>query len=242
MQKKLWLAALIIGLVACGKDSTPKTRQQLQKEYGDKLTARLDKLAAASLAGRVGMSSLGTPGDQQLALDFTVLGEKPKPNAMAVHTGDIEDPKAAATYTDVVFAEDMYNQVKNAKYVLGVEPSMSHAREDHVKQVLDVKYVLVVYPTEYRAPRAGLSDFTPGLARGTAVLVEIETGKPLGGFEFAASNDEEVFVKVRQSDGASDAEDKVKKDLWANTGKAISEGIAKRWPGAKAPYNYGHGW
>lgn len=252
---KALISVAAICVVACGSSSKDKTREQLAKEYGPKLDARLDKLVAANRAGRAALDALGAPGDAQLALDFNFKAADRHPNAIAAHTEDLEDAKKPAASDDpgdrilsggpkLVFAENDDNHVYLAKSVLGVEKLVSYYHEYPLKQILDAKYVLVVYPKSFTPPSTGLggSDFKPGAAAATAVLVEIETGKALGGFDVTATNSEEVSVNVRKRDGASDAEDKIRDDLYAQIGKAIADGISKRWPGAKTPSNWGHGY
>src|SRR5215203_2282700 len=127
---KTFGSLVAICVVACGGGSTDKTREQLAKEYGTKLEARLDKLVAANRAGRAAIDALGAPGDAQLALDFDFRAPERHPNAIAAHTEDLDDAKQPAASDKpgdrilsggpkLVFAEDDSNHVYLAKSLLG---------------------------------------------------------------------------------------------------------------------------
>jgi hypothetical protein len=249
---RLLIVALVVA--GCGKSGPKeKTVDDLRTEYKPRIEARLEKLVAADRAGKAAIASgLGQPGDSKLALDFEYQADTHKPNAIVAHTEDLEDAKKPAqsakpedrgplTGPKLIFAENDRNHVLLGKSLIGIEKG-GFQHEYMTRQLVDAQYVLVVYPTSFKPAMAIGSSFTPGTATGTAVLVEIESGKPLGGFEFTAQSSDEIHVSVSKRSGTSNADDKVRDDLYSQTGKAIANAIKVRWPGAKVPTNWGYGW
>ena len=76
-------------------------------------------------------------------------------------------------------------------------------------------------------------DFSPGTVRGTAVLVDLDANKPLGGFKYEARSS--GTVKANETNERQ----KLENDLLSQFGKALTEGTQKRFPGAKTPSFFG---
>jgi hypothetical protein len=218
-------------VVACG-GKEPKSPEDLVKEHGDAIKAKLGTIKAAGAAG------LGASDDPSIktvpGLDFDV-------NALATVYDDTLDPTADPTADRFM---GMSNPVRQAKQVLGVKKAndVYQIHEDEISRIESAKYVLVVYRSTFSAPRQALSgsSFTPGAARSSNVLVELGTSKILGSFTVEAASSDKVTAKNFDGHaGAAEAyQSYLDSDLREQWSKAIADGIAKRWPGAKAPSRF----
>lgn len=102
--------------------------------------------------------------------------------------------------------------------------------------------MLVLYPTRTQLPHKDSSkEFTPGSVTSDAVLVELKSNKILGGFSVTAESSDKVLSEnVDGHEGAEEAyQDKLDDDLAEQWGKAVTDGIPKRWPGAQVPWTVG---
>jgi hypothetical protein len=130
------------------------------------------------------------------------------------------------------------------------ERDLPHANApfDHAARrgwLVDAKYAVVFVLENVKLPVMSLggTEFTPGSADAYAMLFEIEGVKSHGGVKVSATNSAEVMTKKVSGAGASEElQRKLVEDLRGQLGKALSEAIRKRWPGADAPYHWGGGW
>jgi hypothetical protein len=254
-----WL--LIVLVAACGgnnEQAKKKTPEELKSAWGAKVKAKLDKVVAAAKVASGG--DLGTPGDAKLALDFEWEDATAHPNAIAVQIDDVQsatepravqkDPNADAwknaeegkpivvtldseKHARFTFQTDYKSHVFKAKALLSVPKAGDEYPEYVYDQFVNAKYLLVVTPGDVQWAVAEGSTFQPGAAPMRAVLVDIETAKPLGGFEATAHNSKEI--KVTETKSGMNTKDKLDDDLRGASGKAIVEGINQRWPGSKTP-------
>src|ERR1041385_1663469 len=87
---RAWMCMVV--LAGCGHHDAqpkakPKTADELKKDWGAKVQAKLDKVVAAAKAAEG--ADLGAPGDGKLALDFAYDDDKDHPNAIAVQSDDV---------------------------------------------------------------------------------------------------------------------------------------------------------
>jgi len=245
MKTWIWIAAL----AACGNSGQgnavkSKTAEEIKKEWGPKAQKKLDKIVKAATAAT---GVLGTPGDSQLALDFVWSDEKDHPNAIAVQVDDVQSATAPRPeppseleglpplHPRFRFQDDGHNHVLNAKELLGIEKGSPTTSEHVFRQIDDAKYLLVVTPNPVHWPNVAGNTFEPGTVPLRAILVEIETAKPLGGFETTARSSDEVLVNEKYQK----RDEKVVKDFFNQAGRAVVKGIEQRWPGAKTPLDWG---
>lgn len=261
-----WLLIVLVAACG-GSNEKPaakeKTPEELKAAWGPKVKARLDKVIAAAKAASGG--ELGTPGDAKLALDFDWDDAKAHPNAIAVQLDDVQSATELRAVPKVPGPDDAWKDFADGKAVVITPESEQHARftfqadgKSHVfkakallgvpnasgqypeyvyDQFVNAKYLLVVTPGDVQWAVASGSTFQSGTAPMRAMLVEIDTAKPLGGFETTAHNSDKVTVNETKS--GLNPKDKLDKDLRGASGKAILEGITQRWPGAKTPYDFG---
>jgi hypothetical protein len=263
---KAWMYAFLIA--ACSKGDAPKppvkTTEQLKQEWGAKVSAKLEKIVAAAKAA----NGADLAGDAKLTLDFDWDDPGRHPNAIAVQIDDVQsatehrpEPKSGTpSYEEIAkkaeageaimppgvahprftFQDDGTSHVYKAKTLVGVIKEQGQYPEYVYDQLVNAKYVLVVTPGEVTWPSASGEKFQGGTAAMRAVLVEIETAKPLGGFEAVGVSSDKVFVRASAND--DQLQSKLDADLIAESGRAIVKGIEQRWPGAKTPLDYGHTW
>jgi hypothetical protein len=248
-----------------GHNAAPKQKslEEIKAAWGAKVQAKLDKVIAAAKAASGG--ELGAPGDAQLALDFQWSDPTSHPNAFAVQLDDVQsatelpkpppafDPaaeieKAAAEgrtpnlmppmrHPLSAFQSNGNNHVYKAKWLLGVPGTAGQYPEYVFDQFVGAKYMLVVTPTELTWPAApNGSSFQSGRAKLRAVLIDIDSAKPLGGFETSADSSDKVKITSDTHDQAM--QDMIDKDLLAESSDAIVKGVEARWPGAKTPLNW----
>ncbi len=261
---------VLVLVAACGneKPAAPKqkTLEDLKPVWGNKVKAKLDKVIAAASAASA--ADLGAPGDAPLTLDFDWDDAKAHPNAIAAQIDDVQsatelravpEPQTAdeawnaaaegkpieikppsEQHGRFTFQDDGKNHVFKAKALLGVPNTGGQYPEYIYDQFVNAKYVLVVMPGDLQWAVAEGSTFQSGSAPMRAILVEIDTAKPLGGFETTAQSSDKV--KVTETKSGTNTRDKLDKDLQGAAGKAIVDGIQQRWPGAKTPYDWGFGW
>jgi hypothetical protein len=239
-----WL--LLVCVIACGGKST-KSNEQMQKEHKAPL---LGKLAALKAAADAGAGHASDPGVATVAdLDFDTVSHNDKANAIAVLAVEAQDPASDPT-PPLRFQGDLDDDVRVVKAFVGVQVGPHSGTkewgwdEPMFKRFENLKYVLLVYPTHTQLPHKDSSDeFTPGEVTADAVLVELSTNKILGGFTVSAESSDEV--RSQNVDGHLGADehyqDKLDNDLGEKWGKAITDGIAKRWPGAQVPWSVGIG-
>jgi hypothetical protein len=268
---KAWMCiALVAACGRDGKgpvEKKQKTVEELKAAWGTKVQARLEKVVAAAKAASG--AELGAPGDAQLALDFEWDDEKAHPNAFAVQLDDVlsateprpapvkPDPAAeiekamaegrtpvfdlGPTHPPFAFKGAGYFHVQKAKGLLGI-PTAFASPEYVYDQFVNAKYVLVISPSDVTWPKATGMDFETGSARLRAVLIEIDTAKPLGGFEATAHNSSEVRVPEAPTGVNADLQKyddsvqrKLDTDFLNELGKPVAKGIETRWPGTKRP-------
>jgi len=243
-----------------------KTLEELKPVWGAKVQAKLDKVIAAAKAAT--SAELGAPGDAQLALDFEWDEEKDHPNVFAVQIEDMQSAtelrptpppqpsladeawKAAEEGKPIVikppepshprftFQDDGHSHVFKAKALLGVPNTGGQYPEYVYDQFVNAKYMLVVMPGEVVWPSAEGATFQTGGAKLRAILVEIDTAKPLGGFETTAQNSDKVLVNDLTGP-AERIQAKLDKDFLAESGTAVVKGVEQRWPGTKTPLDWG---
>jgi hypothetical protein len=153
-------------------------------------------------------------------------------------TGELKDEQVAALIKPrprFTFQSEHRNRVYEAKQLLGIEDGQV-GPEWHYAQLVDAKYVLVVSPSDVHWPTAEGNALTPGTAMFRATLVEIETAKPLGGFQSATKSSETISVEYDRDHALDEAATrKFEQDLMSRYSQAIVKGIEERWPGSKVP-------
>ena len=243
------MAALAAG---CGKTGGDKPAAPIDNA---KVAARLDKIVAAGKAA----DGAALAGDN-LALDFEWDAPDRHPNAVAVQSDQIADaksvpadaPKASVGFDDLASGTDVkpedlaphprftfqdrsHDHILQAKTLLGVAGAKGNGYAYMPEQLVAAKYVLVVTPREVKWAYATVGTFVGGHVKMTAVLVDIDTGKPLGGFEATAESSDKVKTYDKTF---SNAQERVDVDLMTQASTAIIDGIKKRWPGAKVPSSF----
>lgn len=258
---KAWLSIAVV-LVACGKDgSAPpakkeKTADEVKQEWSARIKSKLEKVVAAARAAKG--AELGAPGDATRALDFN-WGKDAHPNAIAVQIDDVRSataPRAKATSADdplakaaaltrqhprFSFQEDNADPVYEAKQLLGIEDSQV-LPEFVYDQFVGAKYILVVTPGDVTWPEEDGSTFKPGNAPLRAILVDIDSAKPLGGFDAVGRSSDKVLVEEKslvEPGNSAELAKKLDQDFMEQAGHAIVKGIEQRWPGAKTPLDFG---
>lgn len=239
--KKSWVAiatGLALALAGCGGGGKVKTPQDLEKAYGPKLFPRLDALVAAGKVAKANDWSLGEPGSGPT--DLAATSDPKTSNTLVVHAEDLEDlasdPKVPLRFMDL--DEDALRVAKSWKGArVGLQASDFSVFEDELQRVIGAKYVVVVIPSSYKPADMGIgTTFTPGTAEATAVLVEIDGAKHLGGVRVSASNRPEVAATKVSGTGALEQRQRtVDADLRYQYSRAIAEGMRGRWKGAQAP-------
>jgi hypothetical protein len=231
------LFVVALALLGCGGGGGKegKSRLEVAKEYGPRIQVRMDKLVAAAKAAQAPGLSLGAPGDSKLTLDAQ--------NMFVAYAGDLEDAKAPGaneipSKTVPHFLSEFGNLPVIGKVALRTtsDDSRGYLSEETIKRLLDAKYVVVIIvkPGDYRSPEAdsASASYVGGSIDGTGVGVEIETGKPIGGFTFHAESSKELKVTV-SSDGQARALAPALVDMHRRTAKEIAAAINARWPGSK---------
>ncbi len=221
-------------VAACGK-GPPKSKSsdELKTEYGARMEPRLAKLYAAKEANEFA-SDANVPnivvhvGTDTLVAEATDLVKEP--NRRNTDRYDQTSEPGLFPLDD--------NPVFNARSLAGSEKGyISATDEPDYKLVLEAKYVLIVNTQwdSYGAAAGGVSTFVPFKVHGRATLAEIETAKPLGGFEFSATNSPELTSRTYTSPASgttNDAQRVVREDFVKQYRAAISSGIKTRWPGS----------
>ncbi len=231
-------AVVAVVLAGCGGGSKVKTPQDLEKEYGPKLFPRLDALVAAGKVAKANDGSLGEPGTGPA--DLVESADPKASNTLVVHAEDLDDLTTDAT-PQVRFMELAQDALRIAKSWKGARVGLKSGDfgefEDELQRVIGAKYVVVVIPSAYKAPDMGIGGtFTPGAAEATAVLVEIEGAKHLGGVRVTATNKPEVAaVKVSGTGALEQRQRTVTADLTFQYSRAIADGVRTRWKGAQIP-------
>ena len=231
---------LIVALAACGGDAKPKTAEQLRKDYGPQVEAKIAKMIAAAKL------PAGAPSAPPVPLELrgtTKFGDDPghATNAIAVSSGELGE--AAETADEhknhsFQFQDDSDNHVYNARKVLTDPPAYRQTNEIALKELLAARYLLIVSGSMSDG-HVTSSGFAPGEAEGTVVLVDLDAGKRLDEFTFTAKSSDKLYTSS-SSTGSSDADEKIKRDLRHATTQAIRDGIAKKWPGSGLPINWGY--
>jgi hypothetical protein len=240
-----------------------KTLEELKPLWSAKVQAKLDKVIAAAKAA--GDGELGAPADPALALDLEWDDEKAHPNAFAVQLDElqsatelaptpvpfdpakeIEKAMAEGRTPDLVprmrhprftFQSDGHSHVFKAKWLLGVPNANGQYPEYVLDQFVNAKYMLVVTPSEVAWPGAPSGvDFESGRVKLRATLIDIDTAKPLGGFETTATSSDKVRLSADTHDQAM--QDTLDRDFIAESSVAVVKGVAARWPGAKTPLTW----
>jgi hypothetical protein len=273
----IWLAAVFGLVSCDKHRDQPKpqekTPEQVKSEWGTKVQAKLEKIVAAAKAADG--ADLVAIGDAKPALDFDYDDAAKHPNAIAVQVEDVQSATAARpkppsppknddlwqraaegkpieppsmSHHPARFAlqTDSCNHVYDAKRLLGIEEG-SVAPAYWYDQLVNAKYLLVVTPGEVKWPTIEGTTFKGGSVRLHAVLVDIDTAKPLGGFETTATNSDKVLLS-KDDMAKAFIDDKARervnaaldKDFLHEAGRAIVNGIEQRWPGAKTPLDWGY--
>lgn len=262
--------ALVAACGRGGEKAAPKKEpsvEELKATWGTKVQARLEKVVAAAKAADG--AELGAPGDAQLALDFEWNDPKAHPNVFAVQLDDVlsateprpapvkNDPakeieKAMAEGRDPVFKFEPshpafslnhagYDHVAKAKGLLGI-PTAFPSPEYVYDQFVNAKYVLVISASDVKWPNAGGNSFETGIAQLRGVLIEIDTAKPLGGFDVKAESSDKVRIPKPPTGVNADlqkyqesVQTKLDNDFLNELGGSVAKGIETRWPGTKTP-------
>lgn len=227
-----------VAVVGCGGGGKVKTPQDVEKEYGPKLYPRLDALVAAGKVAKANDWSLGESGTGPT--DLVASSDPKTSNTLVVHAEDLEDltSDAKPPLRFMELSEDALRIAKSWKGAkVGLQAADFSVFEDELQRVIGAKYVVVVVPGAYKAPDMGIgTTFTPGTAEATAVLVEIEGAKHLGGVRVTATNKPEVGATKVSGTGALEQRQRtVVADLTYQYSHAIAEGLRGRWKGAQAP-------
>ncbi|MFN0252933.1 MAG: hypothetical protein ACKV2T_39025 [Kofleriaceae bacterium] len=258
MANARWIvvAVVAVAVIQAGCEPPSRTRADVEKAWGAQLRARMAELVTIGQVARdnevVGnvrilrAAEAGGPVVEKVEpsdIDVDYNDDKHTGNSIIVQLDDLADMAADASPI-FRFAELM--NLRMAKMFAGVpiQANFSDSMallEPAVKHVVEAKYVLVVNPMQTKMPIAGVgaSDYTPGAAQATVVLVEVAGAKHLGGITVHATSSAEIRVSGQSFDAV---QGKLDKDLGAQLGKAISDGIRMRWTNAQAPYNWGLGW
>lgn len=188
------------------------------------------------------------PKDAVSGLDFTSDAS----NAVFVIREDIEAPNKDAEI-DLRFIKLDDDPFRESRRILGIvsggtsvgyynSEKAGPLYDKRLKQIERTRYALIVYTTRVTMPResatmvGGSRSFEAGEVRGMALLVDVDSGKLCGGFDFSAESSE----KVRATEKL--AQEKINDDLANQFGKAVTDGVEKRFPGAKVPGTFGFGW
>jgi hypothetical protein len=249
---------LVVAVALFGCEPKSRTRDDVEKAWGAKLRARMAELVTIGqvardneIVGNVRVAKLAEAGGPVVEkvgpsdIDVDYNDDKRAGNTIIVQIDDLADVASDAS-PSFRFAELLNDDLRVAKMFAGVpiKANFTDAMallEPAVKHVVEAKYVLVVNPLQTKMPIAGVgaSDYTAGAAQATVVLVEVAGAKHLGGITVEATSSPEIRVSGQSFDTV---QDKLHKDLGAQLGKAISDGIRTRWTNAEAPYNWGLGW
>lgn len=231
---------LIVALAACGGSAKWKTAEELRKEYGPQLEAKIAKMIAAAKL------SAGAPGAPPVPIELrgtTKLGDEPGHATNAIVVSSSELGAAAETEDEhklhsFQFQSDNDNHVYNARKLATLPPAFETTNETQLKELLAARYLLILSGsmTDGHVTSSG---FAPGTAEGIVTLVDLDTGKWLDELEFSAKSSETLYTST-SSTGSSDADEKIKRDLRSNITKEIREGIEKKWPGSGVPRNWGY--
>jgi hypothetical protein len=236
---------LLVCVIACSGDKT-KSNAQVQKEHKAPLQAKLAEIKAAADAGAGHASDPGAPSVP--GLSFDTVSHADQANALAVLAEEAEnptaDPEPELRFQDVT--NDAHRFVK-AFVGVNVEPFngiVEWAGHDvDFKRFEHLKYVLVIYPTKTQLPhKDGSEKFTGGAVTSDAVLVELSTNKILGGFSVSAASSDKVLSENVDGHLGEDKhyQESLDKDLALQWGKALTDGITKRWPGTQVPWSVGN--
>jgi hypothetical protein len=203
----------------------------------------MPKLEAIARAGEVAdvqapFISDAQPAASPLVLDFTF----DRSNAVMVMRDDVRDftrPAglelrfAALDFDPVRVALQMLELLHEPHDYLDAKNPKFYVR--HLDQVARAAYALMVVTHEVRLPwPEGAASYAAGRVSGVAVLVELATDTPRGGFPYFVENSWQV--KGRDSN----IRDKLRVDLAQRFGSELERGIAGCFPGAKLPPTLGY--
>ena len=234
-------------VLGCGGEK-PKTRDDVANAYGPTLKPRMAQLAAVGKRAETAtVEPLGDPGSGPSGVDVDYADKKG--NGVVVQLDDLKDLDTDATPELRVIDKDN-DSVRIAKTFvgpakLGLSAGDWAIFEPHLKTVVEAKYAVVIVVDSVKLPSLSLgrTEFTPGTAEATALLLEIENQKTHGGVKVTATNSDQVRTNKVSGMGASEElERKLVEDLRGQLGKALSDAMKKRWPGMDAPYHWGGGW
>ena len=246
--KPVWWV-MFVAAIACsgcsdkGAQKAEKTPAEIEKEYKPKLEARLAKLFAAKQAAQTNERVVGEPGDSNVVLTLPggagSAGAVP-PNTIMADAEDLEtvlkqhsvDLEKENPLPQFLFDDD--NQVYQARLLVGPEKGAKAEYVPRYEELLAAKYVLVVFTgdVQFGAAVGSFEQFMPFKVSGTAILTEIETAKPLGGFRYEATNSPEIKTTTYKSSGRSDAMQVLRTDFAEQFRAALKAGIQTRWPGS----------
>jgi hypothetical protein len=210
----------------------------------------MEDLSFAALEKRMALNALrrevitdraGWPQGDVPGLDFTKSG-----NAVIVHaeSGRHSNPIGGALTNAPPFKlfhmQDDPFRLATAARGIGLDKSEHKAkyRTDKYKPALQLmqraKYALFIV-ARVEEPKIDLAvkRFTPGKLEGSAVLYEIESKKPLGGFPLEASSSAKVATRSGSYTGQE--LDAVMHDFENNARAALWQALKERFPSAKLP-------
>ncbi len=243
MQNVKYLILVLLVAACAGGESLAAGTAKKAEPIEDLTSAALEKRQAlGALRKQVIVDPAKWPRGDVPALDFT----KATGNAIIVHaeSGQLKNPLSTVTgavpFKLFHLQDDPYRLALSARGIglnKGEDKTKYHTDQYRpaLEQMVRAKYVLFVVGEldEPKVDVIGMKSFTAGKLEGAAILYEIESKKPLGGFAIEARNSAKITTRTGNYTGQ--ALDAVMHDFENNARASLWKGLKARFPSAKIP-------
>lgn len=216
----------MLGLLLVGCESVP--------EVIDRHRAAVERTFASisALAPRVASATVEPPASLSLRL------EGAEANAMFVYAEDVARPGEARPVTlrtldSVPLLQCGALLSKGVYFNDAVNRPRPGAVEALLQDCARLRYVLIIRQRAYEPPRLSLAtrSFSRGKYEAEVLAFELASGKPLGGYEARATNDERVSLL----DGDDHHEQRLLSNLEGTVFQALRAGARTAFPGSLPP-------
>ncbi len=159
-------------------------------------------------------------------------------NAMFIYADDLPKPGQAQavrlrTLNSVPLLQCGALLAKQTYFNDSITRPMPSVAQSYLTACERLKYVLIIREVEFAPPQLSLETrkFSTGVYRGEVLAFDLSSGDLLGGFPFAAKNDEKVMLL----DGDADHTRRLISNLDSTVFSALREATRRAFPGSLPP-------
>jgi hypothetical protein len=207
MRRFAALLPLFLLITACGPSA-----EDVTGEYRARADKKLTQVRAAVKKAADFNADFKVPAIKD-KLSFQGDGA----NTALAHIEDFSEPAGKADL-DLIFQKLWYSvPVDTLKDAAGRD---ADSVRSSFESLLALKYLLLVKTKYYSGPAVSAdSSFLPGSWEAHVLLVDIEKGEVLGGWNVTAKNSDKVSVNTKEPDKW------LHSDIWSNARRAIAEAV-----------------